>query len=441
MRTRSVTSARSRIARAAVGRLVRRASGGPFALLDDSQDGAPRLVAASAGGVAADGRRVVVHDPAVYERVLRGGSTALGESYADGAWDTDDLTGLLRVLLRSVRPGHVWRDGLHRGVSPIVDPVLRLRRPDLDRDARQVRAHYDLSNDFFARLLDETMAYSCAVFDRPGQSLADASRAKFDRIADLLDLHETDHLLEIGSGWGGFAVHVARTYGCRVTTTTVSERQFAFARALVDESGVGDRVTVLDADYRTLQGRFDKAVAIEMIEAVDWRDHDEFFRRVRSLLADDGAFAVQAIVASDAAFDRLKHRRDFINTVIFPGGCLPSVRALSTAAARTGDLALCRRRDLGPHYGETLRRWRANLNAATPELPALGLDERFGRLWRFYLAYCEAGFDERYISVQQLLFATPGFATRDGRQPRPAVPRGGAGPDTLLSTAGAATTA
>ena len=346
--------------------------------------------------------------------MLRQGSVGLGESYADGAWDAEDLTGFLRVLLRSLRVGHGWRDRFHRGISPIVDPVLRLRRPDPARDARQVRAHYDLGNEFFARLLDSTMAYSCAAFDRPGLSLADASRAKFDRLARMLDVHPGDRLLEIGTGWGGFALHAAREYGCHVTTTTISERQFQYTRSLVEAFDLGDLVTVLDADYRTLRGTYDKAVAIEMIEAVDWRDYDRFFGCVRGLLTDDGAFAMQAIVADDASFDRLKHHTDFINTVIFPGGCLPSVHALTTAAGRTSDLALRERTDLGVHYGETLRRWRANLDTAEPDLPSLGLDQRFARLWRFYLAYCEAGFDERYISVEQLLFAAPGFARRGG---------------------------
>ena len=300
-----------------------------------------------------------------------------------------------------------------------MDPLLRLRRPDPARDARHVRAHYDLGNEFFARLLDETMAYSCAVFDRPGMSLADASRAKFDRLARSLDLTADDHLLEIGTGWAGFAIHVAERYGCRVTTTTVSAHQFEHARAAVAAAGLAGRISVLDADYRDLRGTFDKAIAIEMIEAVDWRDYETFFSQVRAVLADDGAFAMQAIVAADESFDRLKRHADFIKAAIFPGGCLPSVRALTTVAQSTAGLALTHRDDIGPHYAETLRRWRTNLETTMPELPHLGLDERFGRLWRFYLAYCEAGFDERYIGAVQLLYATPAFASRPATTRRP----------------------
>ena len=265
-----------------------------------------------------------MHDARAYEQVLRQGSVGLGESYADGWWDVDDLTAFLRVLLRSLRPGHDRRDRFHRRISPLVDPVLRLRRPDPARDARHVRAHYDLGNEFFARLLDETMAYSCAIFDRPGISLADASRAKFDRLARTLDLQPGDRLLEIGTGWAGFAIHVATNFGCQVTTTTVSELQFEHARAAVAAAGLTDRITVLDADYRDLRGTFDKAVAIEMIEAVDWRDYDAFFDHVRNVLTDDGAFAMQAIVAADESFDRLKRHSDFIKAAIFPGG-LPAV--------------------------------------------------------------------------------------------------------------------
>ena len=251
-----------------------------------------------------------------------------------------------------------------------MDPLLRLRRPDPARDARHVRAHYDLGNEFFARLLDETMAYSCAVFDRPGMSLADASRSKFDRLARSLDLTADDQLLEIGTGWAGFAIHVAQRYGCRVTTTTVSAHQFEHARAAVAAAGLADRITVLDADYRDLRGTFDKAIAIEMIEAVDWRDYETFFSQVRGVLADDGAFAMQAIVAADESFDRLKRHADFIKAAIFPGGCLPSVRALTTVAQSTAGLALTHRDDIGPHYAETLRRWRTNLDDHDARAPA-----------------------------------------------------------------------
>jgi len=400
---------RNRMARSLVHRLLHHVQGGTLELVDaigrshfgqrDLSTGAPI------------GARMDVHDPRVYERVVREGSVGLGESYADGWWDTDDLAGVLRLALRSLQTISECRDALHRLATPLFDPLARLRRADLDRDARNVRAHYDLGNDFFEHLLDETMAYSCAIFDTPGMTLAEASRAKFDRLARALDLSPGDRLLEIGTGWGGFALHAAEHYGCLVTTTTISSAQYEYATERVRTAGLERRIRVLDRDYRDLRGTFDKAVAIEMIEAVDWREYDAFFATLRGLLSNEGALAMQAIVVPDRSFDRLKRHTDFIKAAIFPGGCLPSIGALTAAANRSG-LALHNVDQIGPHYGETLRRWRTNLDAVDVELPALGLDARFGRLWRFYLAYCEAGFDERYVGATQLLYTAPGFPDR-----------------------------
>src|SRR4051812_23529230 len=386
-------------ARTVVEQMLRRVRGGTVSLHGSGTGAAGAVFGDPAAGDASASVavEVTVHDPRVYERVLRQGSVGLGEAYADGWWDADDLTAFLRLSLRNLRATHGRRDRFHQRVTPIVDPILRLRRPDPARDARHVRAHYDLGNDFFAQLLDETMAYSCALFDRPGISLADASRAKFDRLARLLDLHPGDRVLEIGTGWAGFALHAAERYGCLVTTTTISKRQYEHACTRVAAAGLSERVTVLDLDYRELRGTYDKAVAIEMIEAVDWRDYPTFFEQVRRSLSDDGAFAMQAIVAADDSFDRLKRRSDFIKAAIFPGGCLPSVNALTAAASAHGDLTLRAHTEMGVHYAETLRRWRANLDAAGSDLSRFGLDERFRRLWSFYLAYCEAGFDEQYV--------------------------------------------
>lgn len=403
MSRRTNPSPRARTARAIVGHLLAHLHGGTLDVTDAlgrTQFGYP----APTGTTSSIDVRIDVHEMRVYERVLRQGSVGLGESYAEGWWDTNDLTGVLRLALRALRSTHDRRDRAHRLASAIVDPIARLRRPDPRRDARQVRAHYDLGNEFFRRVLDDTMAYSCAIFDTPNVSLSDASRAKFDRLARMLDLGPGERLIEIGTGWAGFAVHAAERYGCLVTTTTVSPRQYEFARQLVHAAGLDDRITVLDKDYRDVRGTFDKAVAIEMIEAVDWRDYDTFFDRMRALLTDDGVLAMQAIVAPDGSFDRLKRHTDFIKSAIFPGGCLPSVEALTTAANRSGHMALRHRDDIGRHYGETLRRWQAHLDRLGPELPALGLDTRFARLWEFYFAYCEAGFDERYISTAQLLY-------------------------------------
>jgi cyclopropane-fatty-acyl-phospholipid synthase len=402
---------RTRTARAIVTRLLGHARGGTLDVVDPlghshfgDHDGN-----ASGSPIHAN---VYVHDARVYERVLREGSVGLGESYADGWWDADDLAGLLRIALRSLGPLSERSNALHRLATPLIDPIARLRRADPQRDARHVRAHYDLGNEFFAAVLDETMAYSCAVFDGPGITLADASTAKFDRLARVLDLSPGDDLLEIGTGWGGFAVYAAGHYGCRVTTTTISAAQYEFATERVRAAGLDHRITVLDRDYRDLRGAFDKAVAIEMIEAVDWRDYDSFFESIRRLLTDDGALALQAIVAPDPSFDRLKRRTDFIKAAIFPGGCLPSIGALTAAANRNG-LALRNTDHIGRHYGETLRRWRANLHEMQNNLSALALDPRFGRLWNFYFAYCEAGFDEHYIGAAQLLYSARELPARN----------------------------
>ena len=401
---------RNRIGRAIVTSLLNHLHGGTLELFDPvghSHFGERERLRTSAPIDV----RIDVHDPRVYERVLREGSIGLGESYADGWWDTDDLSGVLRLALRSLQTISGRRDALHRLSTAFFDPMARLRRANPDRDARNVRAHYDLGNEFFQYVLDETMAYSCAIFDAPGISLADASRAKFDRLARALDLSAGDRLLEIGTGWGGFALHAAERYGCLVTTTTISRAQYEFTTERVRAAGLEHQISVLDRDYRDLRGTFDKAVAIEMIEAVDWRDYDTFFASLRRLLSNEGALAMQAIVVPDQSFDRLKRHTDFIKAAIFPGGCLPSIGALTAAANRNG-LTMRNVDDIGGHYGETLRRWRTNLNAIKTELPALGLDTRFGRLWDFYLAYCEAGFDERYIGATQLLYTAPGLPDR-----------------------------
>ena len=406
----SPTSAPGRLSRAVAVELLKRITGGAVRVVDPFGD--ERFGDDTVPGTSPPIEvRVRVRNPRVYSRILREGSVGLGESYADGWWDTDDLSGLLRLAHRNLARTHTARDSAHRWLRPVVDPIARRRHADKVRDAHNVRAHYDLGNEFFERILDETMMYSCAVFERPTESLAEASVHKLDRLAHLLALAPGDRVLEIGTGWGGFAVHAATRYGCHVTTTTISERQYEFARRRVEDAGLEDRVTVLADDYRDLEGTFDKIIAIEMIEAVDWREYDSFFAHCRRLLDDTGALAMQAIVVGDESFDRVKHHADFIKTAIFPGGCLPSVRAL-TASARRNGFSHAHEDDIGLHYGETLRRWRKNLTDAREDLDALGLDERFMRLWEFYFSYCEAGFEERYVRDVQLLYTAPAWRPR-----------------------------
>ena len=424
----STTSASGGLARAAVAQLLRRVRGGTVRLVDPFGDARFGDDTARHASPPID-VTLRVHDTRVYSRVLREGSVGLGESYADGWWDTDDLSGFLRLAHRSLARTHPARDRVHRWLRSVVDPVARRRRVDKRRDARNVRAHYDLGNEFFRRILDETMMYSCAVFERPTDSLAEASVHKLDRLAGLLELAAGDRVLEIGTGWGGFAVHAAARYHCHVTTTTISQRQYEFARRRVRDAGLEDRVTVLADDYRDLQGTFDKVIAIEMIEAVDWREYDTFFAHCRRLTHDGGALAMQAIVVRDGSFDRIKRHTDFIKTAIFPGGCLPSVRAL-TAAANGNGFSHTHEDDIGLHYGETLRRWRKNLVDARNEIHTLGHDERFVRLWEFYFSYCEAAFEERYVRDVQLLYTAPEWRPSALRTPaRADAVHGGLGPE------------
>ena len=397
------------IARTVVMRLLGAVVGGRVAIDDWVGHGQFGIWATDADARPPLGATIRVHHPRTYGRILREGSVGLGESFAEGWWDTDDLAVTLRLLNRAVRRADPYRRSVGRLAGPVTDRMRALRPASAERDRHNIHAHYDLGNDFFAALLDETMAYSCGVFRSPDTTLEASSVEKFDRLCAMVGLHAGQHLLEIGTGWGGFAVHAARHYGCHVTTTTISEEQYRYAVQRVHDEGLADRITVLPSHYRDLDGRFDAIVAVEMIEAVDWREYDTFFASCRRLLAPTGRLALQAIVIPHRRFDVAKRKNDFIRRVIFPGGCLPSIEALATSASRAADLRLVQLDDIGVHYAETLRRWDENLDAMNDDIPSVGRDEQFRRLWRFYLAYCEAGFDEREISVVQVAFAGAGW--------------------------------
>jgi cyclopropane-fatty-acyl-phospholipid synthase len=351
---------------------------------------------------------VEVHSPLFYRHLLRG-SIGLCESYLQGMWDCQDLVALTRIAAINVPA----LDRAKRLAAPLLVPVQRwgrlLARNTPRRSRAQIEAHYDLGNDLFSLFLDETMMYSCAVFEHPGASLREASEAKLERICSRLRLGPQDHVLEIGSGWGGFAVHAASRHGARVTTTTISRQQHAYATRRVAEAGLSDRVTVLLEDYRDLRGRYNKLVSIEMIEAVGWRDFDTYFRRCSQLLADDGAMMLQAILIDDRAYEVEKAGRSFINTYIFPGGCLPSMQVISASLARATDMRPVHMEDITAHYTTTIAHWRERFAAARGRLGELGYDERFRRLWELYLSWCEGGFAERRIRDVQLLLAKPGY--------------------------------
>lgn len=351
-----------------------------------------------------------VHDPRFYTALLGHGTSGLGDAYRLGWFDTDDLTALLRLLARSLQKFDPARRRLHRATAPVTERLAVLRRPDPNRDRRNIVAHYDLSNDFFELFLDETLSYSCGWFEEPGSSLADASRAKIDRICRQLDLQPGQRIIEIGTGWGAFAMHAASVYGVEVVTTTLSNEQYDAATKRIAEAGLADQIEVRLDHYRDLTGTFDAVVAVEMIEAVDWRELGDFMAHCARLVHPEGAVALQAIVTAPDRQQIARSSNDFIKTHVFPGSSIPSVSSILDAATRRTDLLPTDLTDFGLHYAETLRRWRANLADHHEQALALGLDEAFLRLWDFYLSYCEAGFEERLVSVVQLVLERPGRA-------------------------------
>ncbi len=349
-----------------------------------------------------------VRSPHFYRQMLRG-SLGLGEAYVDGLWDCDDLVALTRIAALNVG----FLDRLRRVFAPVLIPVQRwarwLERNTPRRSREQIAAHYDLGNELFAQFLDPTMMYSCAVFEPSGLTLEEASLVKLERVCSKLQLGPDDHVLEIGTGWGGFAVYAAERYGCRVTTTTISAEQHDYASERVRAAGLQDRVTILLEDYRDLRGSYDKLVSLEMIEAVGWQFFPTFFRRCSELLEPDGAMLLQAIVIEDRAYEVEKAGRSFMNTHIFPGGCLPSLEVIADCTARVTDFRQAGIEDITAHYATTLAHWRERFLAATQQLSELGYDERFRRLWELYLCYCEGGFRERRIQDVQVLLAKPAF--------------------------------
>jgi cyclopropane-fatty-acyl-phospholipid synthase len=387
-----------RLARRIVLALLERLHAGQLTIVE----GERRLVL----GHGSPRATVQVNSPRLWLRLLHG-SRGMAEAYMQGLWESPDLTAVVRVAARNAGSLDEWR----RRLSPARVPLQAARgiraRNTRTRSRRDIASHYDLGNELFGLMLDETMMYSSAYFPRAGMTLAQASQAKLELVCRKLDLRAGDHVLEIGAGWGGFAVYAASTRGCRVTTTTISREQGEHARAWARAAGVADRVTVLGEDYRDLRGHYEKLVSIEMIEAVGYRDFDTFFARCSNLLADDGRMLLQAIVIDDRAYEVEKASRSFIRTHIFPNGCLPSRAVIARSLARHTDMRTVGLKDLTPHYAETLAHWRANFEAATARLEDLGYDERFRRLWRMYLSYCQAGFAERRIGVVQMLLAKP----------------------------------
>jgi cyclopropane-fatty-acyl-phospholipid synthase len=347
---------------------------------------------------------VRLHDKGFLDAMPRG-SLALADAYADGRWDSDDLVSLVRIGARELPR----LDRLRRLFAPLRNALTRIPRNTRDGARRHIAAHYDLGNEFFSLFLDETMTYSCAYFEAPDVTLREAQEAKLDRICRKLELGPDDHVVEIGTGWGSFAMHAAGRYGCRVTTTTISREQHALALERVREAGLQDQVSVALEDYRDLRGRFDKLVSIEMIEAVGWQYFDLFFRRCAELLRPSGLMVLQAITVEDRAYELEKASRSFVKQLIFPAGCLPSVEVIRRCVSRVTDMRMLDLEDITEHYPETLRRWRENFVTSADRVAELGYDLRFRRLWELYFAWCEGGFRERRIGDVQALFAKPSY--------------------------------
>lgn len=393
----------TRFARPAVLTRLRRLRHGEVILVD----GTERHTFGTRTSECSHSVTVHVHDPRFYSDLAFGGSVGAGEAYISGFWSCDNLTTLIRIMVRN----RDILDGMEKGFARFSLPVRKLlhflHRNNKSGSRRNIAAHYDLGNDFFALFLDETRTYSCGIFEREGSSLQEASLAKLDRICRKLQLSPDDHLLEIGTGWGSFALHAAQQYGCRVTTTTISQQQYELARQRSAEAGLSDRVTVLRQDYRDLTGQYDKLVSIEMIEAVGHAFYDTYFKCCSDLLKPEGMMLLQAIIITDQQYEQAKRSVDFIQRYIFPGSCIPSINAICQSLAGATDLRLFHMEDLTPHYAETLRHWRERFFANINQVRALGYPEEFIRMWEFYFCYCEGGFRERVIGDVQMLLTKP----------------------------------
>ena len=352
---------------------------------------------------------VHIHSPAVYSQMLTGGSIGSGEAYMKGYWSSPDAMDVMRIFSANL----VLLNKFDASQSVFVKLALkiahRFNRNTYKGSQLNIAAHYDLGNEFFQLFLDPTMMYSSALFSDKSASLEVASETKLDELCQQLELKADDHLLEIGTGWGGMAIHAAKNFGCRVTTTTISQEQYDFASARVREEGLEGQITLLCEDYRNLTGEYDKLVSVEMIEAVGHDFYQNYFRMCSGLLKPNGKMVIQAITMADQRYKEARDSVDFIKRYIFPGGCLPSVAVMAQHIARDTDMQIVHLRDITNDYAETLAHWRQRFLANLEAVRGMGFSEEFVRMWDFYLCYCEGGFRERVISTVQLAFAKPDY--------------------------------
>lgn len=348
--------------------------------------------------------KVEIHHPSLYARFLRGGSVAASEAYMDGWWDSPDLTAVMNLMAQNLNA----LDQIEQRASWFSKLALKLghwlKRNTLDNSKKNIHAHYDLGNSLYETFLDENMLYSSALFTSEQDTLEAAQLQKMDRLCKQLDLQPTDHVIEIGTGWGAMAIYMAQQYGCRVTTTTISDEQFAYAQSKINALGLNEKITLLKKDYRLLEGQFDKLVSIEMIEAVGKAYLDSFIIKCRQLLKPQGLMALQAITIVDSRYEEYSRNVDFIQKYIFPGGFLPSVSALTFATAKQTDLVVRNLHDMGLDYAKTLHHWHQRFTLQENKVRELGYDECFIRMWRYYFCYCEGGFLARSISTVQMTF-------------------------------------
>ena len=350
---------------------------------------------------------IQVHEPAAYRSFILAGSTGAGEAFMKGYWSSPNLLNVVRIFCQNLNKLNQI-DHSRPLINRITAWMLNLRNINSLKGSRKnISAHYDLGNEFFSLFLDPTMMYSSAIYDSDANTLTQAAVNKLDTVCRKLKLNQQDHLLEIGTGWGGLAIHAATHFGCKVTTTTISRKQYEFATEAVKKAGLSDKVTVLLKDYRELDGKFDKLVSIEMIEAVGYEYYRQYFATCSNLLKEQGLMCLQAITIADQRFEEARTSEDFIKRYIFPGGCLPSISIIADRVAKYTDLQMVHLQDIGRDYARTLADWRQAFLTHLAAIKQLGYSESFCRMWEYYLCYCEGGFIERAISTSQIVLAKP----------------------------------
>ena len=350
---------------------------------------------------------IFVHDPKFYRFVVFGGSIGSSEAFMSGYWSSPNLTNVIRIFAVNAHLTDELESKFNFLIRPFFRVIHYLNKNSQRNSKRNISAHYDLSNNFFKLFLDETMMYSSAIFKTRNQTLNAASLNKLDIICQKLNLKPTDHVVEIGSGWGGFAIFAAENYGCKVTTTTISQQQFSYTRNLINKKKLGNKITLLFEDYRNLEGKYDKLVSIEMIEAVGHHYYHEYFKKINTLLKPDGIALIQAITIRDQRYSQALQNVDFIQKYIFPGSCIPSVEIIQKNLTRETDMIISDLENINHHYAKTLNLWKKAFNKNQNKIIKLGFDERFIRMWNFYFSYCEGGFAERAINDFHILMSKP----------------------------------